>query len=354
MAEAKLHTDLLEARAELQRLRDSMSVGAPTIHKDMSLVTLIPKWTGSDSAVTLEEFLASVESAARIGRWVDSDMREIATLKLAGSAKVFYQGCNELHENDATWETFKSAFRRRYEDVHTDQFHFTRLQTARQAKGESPQEFADRCRGLAQKVMARTNDPQAQRVHRENADRMLLASFVSGLTGTPGRQVRYANPQTLEQALKIALSVQEAEKQERFNESFYTKFDESVRLSSRSPSPAHAGSRHQRHSADGREVNHTRSQQSRIQGSIAKSENRGTRNARTKDESRCFECNGWGHFARECPTRYKREGKPIGSPGKRGPRERPKRPRSPGSKPPHANEREARKEATSSGNASRV
>jgi hypothetical protein len=60
MAEAKLTADLLEARAELQRLRDSISVGAPTIHKDMSLITLIPKWTGSDSAVTLEEFLASI------------------------------------------------------------------------------------------------------------------------------------------------------------------------------------------------------------------------------------------------------------------------------------------------------
>jgi hypothetical protein len=92
MAEAKLTAHLLEARAELQRLTDSMSVGAPTIHKDMSLNTLIRKWTGTDSAVTIEEFFASVESAARIGRWQENDMREIAALKLAGSAKMFYQG----------------------------------------------------------------------------------------------------------------------------------------------------------------------------------------------------------------------------------------------------------------------
>lgn len=224
MTDARLQAEILETRAELQRLKDSMSVGTPTVHKDMSLVTLIPKWTGSDSAVTLEEFLVSVESAARIGQWQDNDKREIAALKLGGAAKLFYQGCRELHEIDATWQVFKSAFRRRYEDVHTDQFHFTRLQTARQAKGESPKEFADRCRGLAQKVMAKTDDPLAQRVHRENAERMLLASFVSGLTGTPGRQVRYANPQTIDEALKIALSVQEAEKQERFNESLMNRY----------------------------------------------------------------------------------------------------------------------------------
>jgi hypothetical protein len=37
-------------------------------------------------------------------------------------------------------------------------------------------------------------------------------SWIAGLTGVPGRQVRYANPQMMEQALKIALLVQEAEK----------------------------------------------------------------------------------------------------------------------------------------------
>jgi hypothetical protein len=66
---------------------------------------------------------------------------------------------------------------------------------------------------------------------------MLLASFVAGLIRVPGRQVGYANPQMLEQALKIVLSVQVAEKQEKFSESFYASFDNSVRLQSQSLSP---------------------------------------------------------------------------------------------------------------------
>jgi hypothetical protein len=82
--------------------------------------------------------------------------------------------------------------------------------------------------------MGKSDDPQIQRVHRENAERMMLATFVSALTGVPGRRVRFANPQDVDQALKIAITVQEAEKQERFNESFYTQFDKSVRLCSRS------------------------------------------------------------------------------------------------------------------------
>ena len=51
----------------------------------------------------------------------------------------------------------------------------------------------------------------AQRIHRENAERMLLASFVAGLSGVPGCQVRYSAPQNMEHELSLAVSVQEAE-----------------------------------------------------------------------------------------------------------------------------------------------
>jgi len=94
---------------------------------------------------------------------------------------LFYQGCTELYAESTTWQSFKNAFRRRYEDVHTDQYNFTKLQTTRQKKGESPQEFVGRFRGLAQKILCKTDDPVAQLIYQENAERMLLASFVSGL-----------------------------------------------------------------------------------------------------------------------------------------------------------------------------
>jgi hypothetical protein len=69
-----------------------------------------------------------------------------------------------------------------------------RLQTTRQAKNEGLQEFGLRYRALAQKVMCKDGDPLAQRIHRENAERMLPASFVAGLDGVVGRQVRFQNP----------------------------------------------------------------------------------------------------------------------------------------------------------------
>jgi hypothetical protein len=50
-------------------------------------------------------------------------------------------------------------------------------------------------------------------MHNENAERMLLSAFSTGLVGAAGRQVRYSNPGTLEQALQIAPTVREAKRQ---------------------------------------------------------------------------------------------------------------------------------------------
>jgi len=77
---------------------------------------------------------------------------------------------------------------------------------------------------LAQRITCQSDDPVAQKVHRENAERMLLASYVAGLIGFPGTQVRYASPVSIEEAIRIAVSVQEAERQEKFN-SFYARHD---------------------------------------------------------------------------------------------------------------------------------
>jgi len=67
MAEATLRAGLVESKAEIARLRKRMSVGMPTVHKDLSLISLVPKWLGLETAVPLEEFLASTEGAVKIG-----------------------------------------------------------------------------------------------------------------------------------------------------------------------------------------------------------------------------------------------------------------------------------------------
>jgi hypothetical protein len=153
---------------------------------------------------------------------------------------------------------------------------------------------------------------------------MLLESFVLGLAGVVGRQTRFSNPQTIEDALRVALSVQEAEKQERFNESFY-KFENSVRLLCRSPDRSHSGNEGQHQTTDSRAVNRPRGQRLGTSGKTVRSEVARSRGAQTDAALRCYECRGIGHYARQCPTRQNREAKVSDSPGKRRPTERSKR-----------------------------
>jgi len=78
--------------------------------------------------------------------------------------------------------------------VKSDLYHFTQLQTARQRKGDIPQEFADRCRNLAQRTVLQIEDPVLQRVYYEQTKRMLLASFISDLPVIPGTQLLIEKP----------------------------------------------------------------------------------------------------------------------------------------------------------------
>jgi hypothetical protein len=82
MAEARLQNELTETKLELQRLRESIQRGAPVMHKDLSLVSLVPKWSGTDKSISLEEFFNSTEGSAAVGNWQDADKVRVAVLKL--------------------------------------------------------------------------------------------------------------------------------------------------------------------------------------------------------------------------------------------------------------------------------
>jgi len=287
MTELRLRQELEDSKAEIARLRERLATALPAVHKDLSLTSIVPKWSGAETDTPVEDFLASIEGAAKIARWDGTDCLSIATLRLSDPARAFYKSSHELQAEDATWEGFKSAFRDRFKDAHTDQYHFLKLQTAKQGKTEGPQEFANRCKNLAQKVMLKVNDPVAQRIHKENADRMCLASYVSGLNANVGKMVRIQNPKTIQQALTIAVAVTEAERQEKGNEIFFTGSDK--------PSDP----------KDRKNVKSERVFDSRAGGNKSSYSSAGRGQNRTT--LRCYECEGHGHFGRECPTRLKRE-----------------------------------------------
>jgi hypothetical protein len=177
---------------------------------------------------------------------------------------------------------------------------------------------------------------------------MLIASFVTGLEGQAGRQTRFSNLQSLEKGLKIAVTVQEAEKQEKFSESFYASFNDSLNL--HSPGRTRHDSHEPRGSAEARRANsRTQTQHNMRPRGHNRPKTSAKRNEQTKAALRCYKCEGLGHFARECLTGLIEEANSIDSPEKGNPRERNRR-LQPTDQPSQKTNRERRINTPNSGN----
>ena len=47
-------------------------------YKDLSLVSLVPKWSGGESAPPIQEFFDTIEGSAVIGNWTQADIKQVS------------------------------------------------------------------------------------------------------------------------------------------------------------------------------------------------------------------------------------------------------------------------------------
>jgi hypothetical protein len=141
---------LVRQRARLHLEVQTLQKKLQTANKDLSLVSLVPKWAGTSESSLLHEFFHTIEKTARVGNWSNYDMVCIVMLKLTDTEQVFINTTPKLRDQSITCNTFKTAFYNRFRDPRIDQFQFSQPQTAKQRSGESPQDFAERCPNLAQ------------------------------------------------------------------------------------------------------------------------------------------------------------------------------------------------------------
>jgi hypothetical protein len=183
--------------------------------KDMWVANLIEPWKGDSNSIPVRDFFESIDEAAEMGGLSLKDKVRLAKLKLRGVARMFYSAQPQLRAEDVTYAEFKAAFLTRFKDKHTDQYHYARVQTASQEKNESPEMFLDRLRRLCQRTVRSSENPVEQAVINQEADRRLLAAFINGLIGVPGKQVRMQMPETIEKALNMAIVATNAEQEEK-------------------------------------------------------------------------------------------------------------------------------------------
>ena len=192
----------MEARIrELEEQLRNLSLGRV---KDLSLAANIKEWSGSKPGKSVREFLSQIDQFGAISQWTDQDRISIVKAKCVGEAQLYIKGVEELNEPGLTYARLKDCLTERFSEQFPLQYYYSQLQEARQEEGESPSQFLDRIRAVTAKTIRKSGNPVEQKILADEAKFRLLSTFIHGMKGEAGKQLRFSMPATVEEALRIA------------------------------------------------------------------------------------------------------------------------------------------------------
>ncbi|PNF21999.1 hypothetical protein B7P43_G17692 [Cryptotermes secundus] len=278
----------MEARiAQLEQLLKGLTIGVKT--KDLSLATSIREWNGQSHAKSVTEFLAQVEQCARVLNWSEEDVVNMA--KLTREASQFVNSIDQLTNENVRYEVLKAAIVDGFTYKLLLRYNYNLLHEATQEKEESPIQFLDRCLTLSTKTVRKGADPPEQCILKEEAEFRLLTSFIYGMRGEAGRELRIRNPETLDQALNMATVVYNAKRTEPHHKDNDTLTVKTERKSFTSPK-GYRSPWNQRSQPQGSPVRRSK-------------ERRDTNRDSVRPLVKCFSCGRLCHIARDFEARQR-------------------------------------------------
>lgn len=203
-----------ELRKELNELKNARSREGQQMISP-AWINMLPDWEGGDIN-QLESFLTKVDEVAALGNYSETETAKLARLKFTGKGADFLLASPHLGRADIKWNQLKDALRERYKDHTSPIFKLGTFIKLTQRKSESVKDFADRVqiegRRACQPLPATTLE--ARGAMKVLEDHLIVSVFTQGLLGAPGEQLRFRPSEKLEEAMAIAVTIEQAAEQE--------------------------------------------------------------------------------------------------------------------------------------------
>ncbi|KAH6927136.1 hypothetical protein HPB50_027452 [Hyalomma asiaticum] len=248
------------------------------------LVYTVPSFTGDGTGSTIEDFLRILEQVGRLGGWSDTEVIGIGRCKMAGAAFDFAWR-DENVAAAVTYSEFKTLALKRF-DTEPMSSKIEKFWNAKQNAGEEVRSFAERLRilGTATLGIVSGEDPAKTQLRREILEEELLSRFTAGLRDPVRRFVLSHEPRTFEEAVEVAAREEQIDK-----------------LCARSI----------QHGSDSAEERELQNRLDRLEKLIEKSlglpeygqDTEERQRCSTAPPPRCYDCDRFGHIARECVPR---------------------------------------------------
>lgn len=252
-----------------------------------NLLSVVPVYSG-DNRENIRTFFSKLEEVATISQWSEEDKLRVVRLKLVDRALEFAT-TSEICSAATSYGELKAGLIDRYRSKTTARFHREMLSNIRIQQNEEIEVFADRITRINSCTYELTEDQAVNKVLRQEADMRALDAFLNGLKGEIGRLTRLQFPSTFQEAVRKAVSIQEADR--RVPRVVESQKIFSGRHGGENASGVRKPDTHQR------SVWHGTGQWQPIQGVKQEPRQSGP------SQQECFRCHKKGHIARNCRVR---------------------------------------------------
>lgn len=202
---ANLKADCNRWRDAAEQSRTANMVLATQINP--AAASLVPSFDGK-TGLEVEAFFNTLDLVAEEHAWDDKRKVRVAKIRVAGEARSHVM-CNEELRDTQDYQTFKQGLIKRFQGRNTSWYYRDRLTSIRRRSGESLEAFVDRVRQLNKNTYELTTSEETNRVLLQEAEHRALDAFFRGLQPEFSCKVRQSFPKTIEEALSIAVRLQE-------------------------------------------------------------------------------------------------------------------------------------------------